>query len=224
MREQKHDGFKEGGHEMNFKPAKTVQRKVKADFDHLTDHVEIKKSRKGPDGAVIIEPRNFLTNPPKKGEVGKGTTFAGKIEHMPDQYDRKKEIARKEREEHEKKVQDKPFSQMAKKKETFATVKDAYGEDRVYPQRKQADKRKPLMEHDAPFKPSNPPKRGYNKTLDRFPEYKADPMKVVIRKKTPEADERKWRPSHNTKSMPVGSVTTNYKNLKTEFPSIFRKL
>jgi hypothetical protein len=76
----------------------------------MTDHVEIKKCRKGPDGAVVIEPRNFLTNPPKKGEVGKGTHFGGKIEHMADPFDHKKEIARKEREEHEKKLQEKPFS------------------------------------------------------------------------------------------------------------------
>lgn len=75
----------------------------------MTDFVEIKINRKGPDG-VITEPRNFLTNPPKAGEVGKGTSFAGNLEHLPDPYDRKKEIAKKEREEHLKKVQEKPFS------------------------------------------------------------------------------------------------------------------
>lgn len=58
------------------------------------------------------------------------------------------------------------------------------------------------MQHDMAFKPSNPPKRGYNKTLDKFPEYKEDPMKMVTRKKTPDgADERKWKPTHNKKSM-----------------------
>lgn len=39
------------------------------------------------------------------------------------------------------------------------------------------------MSHDEPFYPSNPPKKGYNKTLDKFPEYKEDPMRVVQRKK-----------------------------------------
>lgn len=70
----------------------------------MTDFKEVSKNRKGPDGAVIIEPRNFLTNPPKQGEVGKGTSFAGMIEHLPDPFDRKKELDRKEREEHLKKV------------------------------------------------------------------------------------------------------------------------
>ena len=39
------------------------------------------------------------------------------------------------------------------------------------------------MSHDAPFKPSHPPKKGYNRTLDKFPEYKEDPMKEIVRKK-----------------------------------------
>jgi hypothetical protein len=65
MRTSKHEGYKDAGHDKDFKPAKSLQRKVKADFPHLTDYVEKKKNRKGEDGAVIIEPRNFLTNPPK---------------------------------------------------------------------------------------------------------------------------------------------------------------
>jgi hypothetical protein len=100
MRTTKKDGFKEAGHEMNFKPAKTVQRKVKADFEHKTDFVEVKKKIKNEDGSVPTEPRNFLTNPPKKGEVGKGTTFSGVIEHIPDPFNRRKELEHKELVEH----------------------------------------------------------------------------------------------------------------------------
>lgn len=33
------------------------------------------------------------------------------------------------------------------------------------------------MEHDRAFRPPNPPKTGYNKTIAKFPEYKADPLK-----------------------------------------------
>ena len=218
--------FKEAGHELNFKPAKTFQRKVKADFDHLTDYVPINKNRKGPDGAVVTEPRNFLTNPPKEGEVGKGTSFGGNLPHMPDEYERRKELARRERIEHEKKVQEKPFSQRIRGIATFASVKEAFGEDRVYPKKKPNEKHKPLMSHDAPFKPSNPPKTGYNKTIDKFPEYKPDPMKFAVRNKSAEAgeDRGKWKPSHDKKTVPTPSVTTNYKNLKSEFPTVFRRL
>ena len=80
------------------------------------------------------------------------------------------------------------------------------------------------MEHDVPFKPSHPPKKGYNRTLDKFPAYKEDPMRVVTRNKSAEHEERgKWKPTHNQKTTTVTSVTTNFKNLKSEFPSIFRR-
>jgi Domain of unknown function (DUF4586) len=104
MRTSKHEGYKDAGHDKDFKPAKDLQRKVKADFVHLSDYIEKKKCRKGEDGAVIIEPRNFLTNPPKVGEVGKGTSFGGNLPHMADPFDRKRELLNKDREEHEAKV------------------------------------------------------------------------------------------------------------------------
>ena len=72
MRAAKKDGYKEAGHDHAFKPTKEISRKVKADFDHMTDLNEVKKSHKDSDGRVIIEPRNFLTNPIKKGQTGKG--------------------------------------------------------------------------------------------------------------------------------------------------------
>lgn len=110
MRTSKHEGYKDAGHDKDFKPAKSINRKVKADFVHMTDYIEKKRCRKGEDGAVIIEPRNFLTNPPKEGEVGKGTSFGGNLPHMPDPFDHKREILTKERLDHEAKVQEKAFS------------------------------------------------------------------------------------------------------------------
>jgi hypothetical protein len=83
------------------------------------------------------------------------------------------------------------------------------------------------MTHDDPFYPSHPPKKGYNKTIDKFPPYKEDPMKQVTRKKAaPEGAEERpnFRPTYKEKTVPTPSVTTNYRNLKSEFPSIFRRL
>jgi hypothetical protein len=98
MRTNVHEGYKEAGHDKDFKPAKDINRKnYRADFPHMTDYVEKKKSRKAPEGGVLIEPRNFLTNPPKKGEVGKQTSFGGNLPHMADPYDHKREILTKER-------------------------------------------------------------------------------------------------------------------------------
>jgi hypothetical protein len=38
------------------------------------------------------------------------------------------------------------------------------------------------MKHEAPFKPSNPPKKGHKGFLAPFPEYKGDPIKPTTRK------------------------------------------
>lgn len=37
----------------------------------MSDLNAIKKNYKSPDGGVLTGPRNFLANPPKKGQVGK---------------------------------------------------------------------------------------------------------------------------------------------------------
>jgi hypothetical protein len=80
------------------------------------------------------------------------------------------------------------------------------------------------MSHEAPFKPSNPSKKGYNATLDKFPPYVEDPMKHAVRKKKEEDESKgKWKPSHSGKTIPTPSVTTHFKNLKSEFPSVFRR-
>ena len=115
---------------------------------------------------------------------------------------------------------------MARARDIFFDNVKTYGEDRTYPARTPPSRRVPLMTHDVPFKPSNPAKRGYNKTLEKFPPYKEDPAKPVLRKKVPEGSDEKpnFRPTYKKRSVPCPSVSTNYRNLKSEFPSIFRKL
>ena len=121
--------------------------------------------------------------------------------------------------------QDKPFSQKVKGVEAFNSIKEVFGEDRPYPAKKAPAPEKPPMTHDIAFKPSNPPRKGYNKTLDKFPEYKEDPLRFPERKKEGEDDGKgRWKPTYYKKTVPSPSVTTNFKNLKTEFPSVFRRL
>ena len=97
------------------------------------------------------------------------------------------------------------------------------GEDRDYPHRKVSPKAAPLMEHDKPFRPSQPPKIGYNKTLAPFPDYKEDPLKFVERKMEEEEDKPKFKPSSLPKTRPTPSVQTNMRNLKASFPSVFKR-
>ena len=103
-------------------------------------------------------------------------------------------------------------------------MKEQYEENPPIPQRKPVSKRVPLMQHDAAFKPSNPPKKGYNRTLDKFPPYVPDPMRVIERKKD-EDDRAKWKhPKLQKQTIPSTSVVTNYRNLKSEFPSVFKRI
>ena len=151
------------------------------------------------------------------------TSFCGVVPYIEDPYDRKRELTKKELEEHYAKMQDKAFSQKVKGRETFATIKEAFGEDRDYPNRKAPAKREPLMEHDFPFKPSNPSKKGYNKTLGKFPDHMPEPIKQVMRKTSVGDEKSSWRTTYKFKSKPTPSVVTSFRNLKIEFPSVYRR-
>lgn len=56
----------------------------------------------------------MATNPPKKGVVGKNTSFGGMVPYMEDDFNRPKKLAQEERERGAALMQDKPFSQKAK--------------------------------------------------------------------------------------------------------------
>ena len=66
MREAKKDGYKAVS-DNAFKPAKTINRAVKADFEHLPADKHEKKNFRDEEGAVKVGPRNFTTTGPKKG-------------------------------------------------------------------------------------------------------------------------------------------------------------
>jgi len=89
-------------------------------------------------------------------------------------------------------------------------------EDIPIPHRAPKPKTAPPVEHDKPFKPSNPPKRGYNKTIAKFPNYIPDPKKPVTRRVPVEGEDEKgkFKPTHNAKSRPTPSVATNLRNIK----------
>lgn len=88
----------------------------------MVENNHTKKMYRDEEGAVITEPRNFLTNPPKKGRNGEGTQFGDSVPYMEDDYNRPRQLAKKEREFHQSKLQDKPFSQRAKGTATFNEV------------------------------------------------------------------------------------------------------
>ena len=105
----------------------------------------------------MIQPRNFMTNPPKKGKVGKMTTFGGPTPFMEDDYNSPKKLAHAELEYHWSKLQDKPFSQKAKKLKNGVFNQPAA----IYDVREDIKERSPVVrevnkvEHERAFKPSH---------------------------------------------------------------------
>lgn len=97
MRDLDPNSYLKGGHDNRFKPAKTVpERYYKAPYAHQSDRVEVKKETRDEDGKPITGPRNFYTNPNKKGITAKGTTFNKFPDHVPDDYNYPRTVAKKE--------------------------------------------------------------------------------------------------------------------------------
>ena len=81
-------------------------------------------------------------------------------------------------------------------------------------------------EHDKPFKPSHPPRVGHNKTIDKFPVYIEEGVKEITKRREVDPDAPpipKFKPTHNYKTRPTPSVAVNIRNLKSAFPSVFRR-
>ena len=60
---------------------------------------------------------------------------------------------------------------------------------------------KPDVDHENTFKPSHPPRKGYNNTIEKFPEYmpngvdKAKVTKMHARVTKPYQHEKTWKPT-----------------------------
>lgn len=227
MRDEVKDGHK-GLHDIAFKPAKHVKEKYyKASFEHMTERVDVKKDFRDADGAVISAPKNFYTMPPKKGVVGKRTFFNGQAEHMPDDFNYPKKQARTEMEDGKKLEQEKPFSQRAKDigHGLFNTNKEIYDIRTEMPAKVRKAEMAAPMEQEFAFKPSKPPRRGYSCTLEKFPAYMENPLKFTERKMPVEGEEKgpAFKSATTFKSRPSPSVVCNMRNMKTSFPSVFKK-
>ena len=78
-----------------FSPSKLVthaKKGVGAAYEYKEDPPAKRRNTRDEEGAVIIAPKGFLTNPMKLGKIGTHKTVAGKIEYMADDYNIKKKI------------------------------------------------------------------------------------------------------------------------------------
>jgi len=90
-------------HDTNFRPADGCKTDpMKSLFEHKAEQDVSRKNHRGPNGKVIIAPRNIVASPEKK--------FFGKTaEYMKDEYNRQRELDHQEHIENKKKLQEQPF-------------------------------------------------------------------------------------------------------------------
>lgn len=208
-------------HDAQFRPSDgTKTDPFKAVFEHMTEHHEKKKNYRGADGRVAIQPRNIVTNPAKAGH---GDSTVGHLlnsghKHMADPYNRQRELEIKEKEAAKKKLQEQPFRSVSHGGENFVNSKKTFGrDDKVLAGSVQKPSTSPSKVHEAPFRPSNPAKTGYNKTINKFPEYKEDPIKFAVFKGNDPAKKESYKPNNTAFiERPTPSISLNKLNLKQD--------
>eukprot|EP00668_Euglena_longa_P006173 GGOE01007321.1.p2 GENE.GGOE01007321.1~~GGOE01007321.1.p2 ORF type:complete len:166 (-),score=30.37 GGOE01007321.1:281-778(-) len=163
-----------------------------------------------------------MTGPAKKGTYGFiGTTISkgDEYKYISDPYDSLKK--RQEAKESSKKLIGPAFKASCRRIEFFDSqpnvgVSRIYSLDKPLPPRK-ADP--PKKEHPitVPFKPSSPSKSGYAGTLTKHPEYKEDPYEAKEKAEREARMKNKptviWKPTSNSKSLPVRSIAFNAANI-----------
>jgi len=148
-------------------------------------------------------PRNFYTNPSKKGGYGTpGTTIGKQLDVMSEPYLVSRELEKVERREARGRIP-KAFQSTHKSGSgLFDESVFRYEPGAFKPREVQ---RKPPIP--KPFTPSHPAKFGYNSTISKFPEYKPDPLDEKLAKERAErAAERSkkgiFKPNSGFKSRP----------------------
>lgn len=180
-------------------------------YKHETEYVVTKKGEL-PNKANPA-PRNILTGPPKRGTYGTpGTTLSkgDEYRYISDPYDASKDGSEK------KPGAAVPFKAACKKTDFFdghsnVAASKIYSLDRPLPARKPEP---PPVKAAAtvPFKPSSPPKRGYNSTMGKV-EYREDPFELREKKAREEREKNKpsvvWKPVGAGKTLPTRSIAFN---------------
>lgn len=178
--------------------------------------------------------RQIYTTPGKKGGGGvltKGVLFGmdeerAFPEHVPDDYDAPRKKRMEELQAAKAKMQEMPFKSMERGGNHFQDNEGLYYSDvpTHVPREPKVEERVDIHEG-APFKPSNPSKRGYLHGSFSYPEYVEDPVHGGATRKPPSEDERGafrlGNPRVNPK--PTPSVVSMTRNMRSERPSSFAR-
>lgn len=106
-----------------------------------------------------------------------------------------------------------PFRNVVKGPRTFGNDNHEYGEGGLDINEKPNKQEFKGLLHEKPFKYSNPPKKGYEKTINKFPSYKEEGGDLEGGDKlTSHKNYLPWRPTYLRKSEPSDSIVANFKN------------
>lgn len=186
-------------HGQAFKPSHNGPKVIKAPYEYIADPMEGTESGQQSKSAPKL--RNFTTVPGKRGygNTTAGHTFSS-YEYVPDPYSFPDMLSSMERRQHREKFKSGPFQLTYKKRDHFTpnykVFRTPAGQHGYRPQTANPDAGL------APFLRSNPPKKGYNRTLNKFPEY----IEEMEQEKPENKREGIWRYNHRELSQPTRSI------------------
>ena len=216
LKEKINDEQRRKCHDLAWKPGGPLTERPSL-YPHLPSDNHSKTSRKGTDGLVTLEPKNFYTSPPKIGSamITPGVLIGGnKHEYVSDPYDRKHKLLLEEKKKNASKLQSESFKPPNPGNLPFFSDKDTYGEDPSTNKKLKKAKSQSTYKIAVPFVPSNPSKKG--STIGKYPEHQADPF--ISPERRPATEQIPWRHTTNVRSKPTPSVTNLIYNLRTEYP------
>jgi hypothetical protein len=182
-------------------------------YPHETEYPVVRKGEAPPKHAPA--PRNILTSPPKKGGPGvPGVTIGPGVSYISDPVDGEKRMASTEVKDKLQKFVGGPFKAACKRGDYFdsqpnVAASKVYSLDRALPAKKTQEQPPPPIT--VPFKPSSPPRKGFNK-VPIIP-YQEDPIDLQAKRIREENLKNKpsvnWKPVSANKSLPTRSIAFN---------------
>ena len=204
-------------HESPWKPSGVKPEKYSL-FTYEPKDKIVSINRKGPDGKVLIGPKNFLTSPPKQGVASTtpGVLFGPVYEFIEDPYDRKHKQEVEELMKHKGKLQSSIFKAMDHGNRFFSDYQPKIQEVKL----KIVEKKSlsPKVNHE--IKPFYTVSSGSLGCFNKYPEHMHSLIEVP--KKTTLADKPSWKSTTSLRTIPSPSISNSIKNLRSEFPSLRR--
>lgn len=181
-----------------FRPSGNGTKQIKAPYEYISDPMEATRT--------AVSPKNFMTTKPKKGY---GSTTYGHLfsqnGYAIDPYENAKIMDSLERKQHAGKIKDGAFYTTFKKRDHFTPnlrlYRDPPGSVRAVNRCATADAKF------RPFLRSDLPKKGYNCTINKFPEY----YEETEQDKPAGVDKSlagPWRYNYRELTVPAPSVNT----------------